>query len=105
MIISSLKAGIVCHTGSTIITRAKELIEKIGRPLELDTDGIWCILPATFPENFVIKTTDPKKKLTISYPCSMLNLLVKDFYTNDQYHELVDQKLMKYERKVENIKK
>ena len=48
-------AGIVCYTGSTIITRAKELVEKIGRPLELDTDGIWCILPATFPENFVVK--------------------------------------------------
>lgn len=95
-------AGIVCFTGSTIITRAKELIEKIGRPLELDTDGIWCILPATFPENFVVKTTDPKKKLTISYPCSMLNLLVKDYYTNDQYHELVDSKLLKYEIRSEN---
>ncbi len=53
-------AGIVCYTGSNIILRARELIENIGRPLELDTDGIWCILPATFPENFVIKTTDPK---------------------------------------------
>jgi len=95
-------AGIVCYTGTTIITKARELIEKIGRPLELDTDGIWCILPATFPENFVIKTTDPKKKLTISYPCSMLNLLVKDFYTNDQYHELVDSKLLKYEIRSEN---
>lgn len=77
-------------------------MEKIGRPLELDTDGIWCILPATFPENFVVKTTDPKKKLTISYPCSMLNLLVKDLYTNDQYHELVDAKLLKYEIRSEN---
>ncbi|RNA10734.1 DNA polymerase epsilon catalytic subunit A [Brachionus plicatilis] len=95
-------AGIVCYTGSTIITRAKELIEKIGRPLELDTDGIWCILPATFPENFVVKTTDPKKKITISYPCSMLNLLVKDYYTNDQYHELVDPKLLKYDVRSEN---
>ena len=35
---------------------------QIGRPLELDTDGIWCILPASFPENFVIKTTHPKKQ-------------------------------------------
>ena len=95
-------AGIVCHTGSTIITRARELIESIGRPLELDTDGIWCILPATFPENFVFKTTDPKKKLIISYPCAMLNLLVKDHYTNDQYHELVDKRLLKYEIRSEN---
>ncbi len=24
------------------------------RPLELDTDGIWCILPLSFPENFEV---------------------------------------------------
>ena len=24
------------------------------RPLELDTDGIWCVLPASFPENFQV---------------------------------------------------
>uniref|UniRef100_A0A1A8EVY7 DNA polymerase epsilon catalytic subunit n=1 Tax=Nothobranchius korthausae TaxID=1143690 RepID=A0A1A8EVY7_9TELE len=34
-------AGIVCYTGANIITQARELIEQIGRPLELDTDGIW----------------------------------------------------------------
>lgn len=28
---------------------------QIGRPLELDTDGIWCILPSSFPENFTFK--------------------------------------------------
>ena len=48
------------------------------RPLELDTDGIWCILPATFPENYVIKTSNPKRpKVTISYPGAMLNVMVK----------------------------
>lgn len=48
------------------------------RPLELDTDGIWCVLPNSFPENFVIKTTNAKKpKLTISYPGAMLNIMVK----------------------------
>ena len=26
-----------------------------GRPLELDTDGIWCIMPASFPENYDIR--------------------------------------------------
>ena len=32
-----------------------------GRPLELDTDGIWCTLPASFPENFVFKfALDPQ---------------------------------------------
>ena len=49
-----------------------------SRPLELDTDGIWCVLPATFPENYVIKTTHPKKsKLTVSYPGAMLNVMVQ----------------------------
>jgi len=34
-------AGIVCKTGANIITEARQLIEQVGRPLELDTDGIW----------------------------------------------------------------
>ncbi|XP_063000312.1 DNA polymerase epsilon catalytic subunit A [Elgaria multicarinata webbii] len=71
-------AGIVCFTGAHIITQARELIEQIGRPLELDTDGIWCVLPNSFPENFVIKSTNGKKpKVTISYPGAMLNIMVK----------------------------
>lgn len=35
--------------------QANQLISKIGRPLELDTDGIWCALPASFPENFTVR--------------------------------------------------
>jgi DNA polymerase epsilon subunit 1 len=74
-------AGIVCYTGASIITQAREIVEQIGRPLELDTDGIWCVLPATFPENYVIKSTYPKKpKVTISYPGAMLNVMVKVNY-------------------------
>jgi len=47
----------------------------------LDTDGIWCVLPNTFPENFVIKSTNEKKpKVTISYPGAMLNIMVKVIY-------------------------
>ena len=34
---------------------------QIGKTLELDTDGIWCVLPSCFPEDFKFKTTDPKK--------------------------------------------
>ena len=53
-------------------------IELFSRPLELDTDGIWCVLPATFPENYVFKTKNAKKpKVTISYPGAMLNMMVK----------------------------
>lgn len=54
-------AGIVCQTGANIIKMARELVERVGRPLELDTDGIWCILPKSFPENISFQTTNPKK--------------------------------------------
>lgn len=49
-------AGVVTYTGAKIIQNARLLIEKIGKPLELDTDGIWCVLPGSFPENFTFKT-------------------------------------------------
>lgn len=71
-------AGIVCCTGAAIITKAREIIEKIGRPLELDTDGIWCVLPSTFPENYIVETTYAKKtKFSISFPNAVLNSMVK----------------------------
>lgn len=80
----------MCLTGSNIITKAREVIEKVGRPLELDTDGIWCILPGTFPQDFEVQTNLPKKsKITVSYPNAVLNTMVKDHFTNDQYHTLV----------------
>ncbi|KAI3971229.1 hypothetical protein MKX01_021996 [Papaver californicum] len=83
-------AGVVTYTGAKIIQNARVLVEKIGRPLELDTDGIWCALPGSFPENFTFKTKDLKKKLTISYPCVMLNVDVARNNTNDQYQTLED---------------
>ncbi|XAR60114.1 DNA-directed DNA polymerase [Bertholletia excelsa] len=83
-------AGVVTYTGAKIIQNARLLVEKIGRPLELDTDGIWCALPGSFPENFTFKTKDSKKKLTISYPCVMLNVDVAQNNTNDQYQTLKD---------------
>lgn len=39
------------------VQKANELVQRIGVPLELDTDGIWCCLPSSFPENF--KVTPP----------------------------------------------
>ncbi|KAJ1509728.1 hypothetical protein HMI56_006653 [Coelomomyces lativittatus] len=77
--------GIVCYTGSKIIQLARELIEKIGIPLELDTDGIWCALPKTFPENFSFHLKQGNKSITLSYPCMMLNHLVHEKFTNHQY--------------------
>lgn len=94
-------AGVTCLTGAHIIQMARQLVERIGRPLELDTDGIWCMLPATFPENYAFKLKNGKK-MTISYPCVMLNHLVHDKFTNDQYQTLVDPKTFKYETHSEN---
>lgn len=79
-------AGITCLTGATIIQMARALVEQIGRPLELDTDGIWCMLPGVFPENFKFKLTSGKT-IAISYPCTMLNHLVHARFTNHQYHD------------------
>ncbi|XP_039817999.1 DNA polymerase epsilon catalytic subunit A-like isoform X3 [Panicum virgatum] len=78
-------AGVVTYTGAKIIQNARLLVEKIGRPLELDTDGIWCVLPGFCPENFTFKTK-AGKKLTISYPCVMLDVARNN--TNDQYQLL-----------------
>lgn len=94
-------AGVTCLTGATIIQLARGLVERLGRPLELDTDGIWCMLPATFPENFAFKMKGGKK-LAISYPCVMLNHLVHDKFTNHQYQDLVDPKTFKYETHSDN---
>ncbi|GER25550.1 DNA polymerase [Striga asiatica] len=83
-------AGVVTYTGAKIIQNARLLVERIGRPLELDTDGIWCALPGSFPENFTFKTKDSTRKFTISYPCVMLNVDVARNNTNDQYQTLKD---------------
>lgn len=94
-------AGVTCLTGAHIIQMARELVERIGRPLELDTDGIWCMLPATFPENvsFALKNG---KRLTISYPCVMLNHLVHGKFTNHQYQDLVNPQTFQYETHSDN---
>ncbi|KAK2878133.1 DNA polymerase epsilon catalytic subunit, partial [Arthroderma sp. PD_2] len=94
-------AGVTCLTGAHIIQMARELVERIGRPLELDTDGIWCMLPATFPENFVFKLVNGKK-LAISYPCVMLNHLVHGKFTNDQYQTLTDPATFRYKTHSDN---
>ena len=94
-------AGVTCLTGAHIIQMARELVERIGRPLELDTDGIWCMLPATFPEN-VAFTLKNGRKMTISYPCVMLNHRVHAKFTNHQYQTLVDPTTFKYNTHSDN---
>lgn len=94
-------AGVTCLTGAKIIQMARSLIEDIGKPLELDTDGIWCVLPSSFPESFKLKSKN-NGELNFFYPCSILNYLVHQSFTNDQYQELIDEKQFKYEIRSEN---
>ena len=79
-------AGIVTYTGAQLIKQARELVEQIGRPLELDTDGIWCILPQSFPDCYNMISRNGKK-VKIEYPCAMLNAEVHANYTNHQYQD------------------
>ncbi len=61
------------------------------------------MLPASFPENYVVRTTNAKKpKVTVSYPGAVLNIMVQDNNTNEQYHELVDAEGLVYEQRKEN---
>ena len=91
-------AGVVTATGAAIIDRAAKLVRGLGAPLELDTDGIWCCLPASFPEDLVFTRKGEggdgggggKKKVKVSYPCAVLNVMVARNNTNDQYQDLVD---------------
>lgn len=94
-------AGIVTKTGADLITQARVLVEQIGRPLELDTDGIWCILPKSFPDIYTFKGRDGSK-LKLEYPCVMLNADVHDNFTNHQYQTLKDPKRGKYETRSDN---
>ena len=94
-------AGIVTKTGADLITQARVLVEQIGRPLELDTDGIWCILPKSFPDIYTFKGRDGSK-LKLEYPCVMLNADVHDNFTNHQYQSLKDPKRGIYETRSDN---
>ncbi len=69
-------------------------------PLELDTDGIWTLLPKGFPEVSTF-TLSNGKKVNFSFPCTMCNVLIYDKYANRQYQSLVDPKLRTYEQRTE----
>jgi DNA polymerase epsilon subunit 1 len=79
-------AGVVTHTGANIIRLAREWIEQIGLPLELDTDGIWCAVPASFPNELVFHTRDGRE-IQVSFICTVLNTKVAAQYTNRQYQD------------------
>ena len=79
-------AGVVTHTGAHIIRRARELIDDIGVALELDTDGIWCAIPASFPDHYTLQLRDGRQ-LSFSYLCASINADVARHFTNHQYQD------------------
>jgi DNA polymerase epsilon subunit 1 len=89
-------AAIVTHTGSNIITDSRALIDQLGMPLELDTDGIWTLLPKGFPEVLKFSLSNGKSA-QFSFPCTMCNVLIYDKYANRQYQTLTDKKTLTYE--------
>jgi DNA polymerase epsilon subunit 1 len=46
------------------------------------------MLPASFPQELKLQTIEDNRAITVSYPGAVLNMLVKDNFTNDQYHVL-----------------
>ncbi|VWU50294.1 DNA polymerase epsilon catalytic subunit A, putative, partial [Hepatocystis sp. ex Piliocolobus tephrosceles] len=104
---SDQMGAIVTYTGSQIINGAFNLIDKIGIPMELDTDGIWCMLPKTFPDIYDVYILDKSmlnkkknyenmtineykndsniKKVDFEYATNILNFDMHKKWTNDQY--------------------
>ena len=77
----------VTYQGSHLIADARLFCQKIGKPLELDTDGIWCCLPKGFPETYNLKLKNGKKMKFI-FSQAMLNTKTYYKYHNNQYNEL-----------------
>jgi len=75
-------AATVCNVGGEVIKLSKDLIERIGVPLELDTDGIWCLVPEAFPSKIEMGGKN------ISVLANILNYFVCKKYTNFQYQTL-----------------
>ena len=90
----------VTHTGGMIIMDTRSLFDQIGMPLELDTDGIWTLLPKTFPEHFTFLLKGGKK-VNLDFICTMCNQLIYDKYANKQYQTLVNKETLTYDKRQE----
>lgn len=97
-------AAITTHTGAEIIKRSRMLIERIGKPLELDTDGIWCCLPTSFPDTYdlVLRTGgDKTRKVRFNFLCSTLNARIHSEFSNHNYQTLENPKTLEYSMRSE----
>jgi len=93
-------AGIVTFTGSNLIREAREFVDRMGLPLELDTDGIWCLLPSSFPDRFKFNLKNGKS-VTMTFTCSILNIRVHRKFSNHQY-QTMDKETGEWKTSTEN---
>ena len=63
---------------------ARNIVENVGIPLELDTDGIWCMLPADFPIDVQFESGFDKP-ITLEYSTTIFNARTAKFFSNDQF--------------------
>lgn len=84
------------------------MIDGLGVTMELDTDGIWCLLPRDFPQkySFHLKSSSSSssvkgKEYRFEYPTTILNRDVHKRCTNDQYLEY-DPTTRKFKRETRN---
>ncbi|KAK2196352.1 bifunctional DNA polymerase epsilon [Babesia duncani] len=87
----SMEMGaIVTNAGAAIIDAARQWIESIGIPIELDTDGIWCMVPDLFPavKELVYKPQYGGKSVELEYMTTVLNQQCAKRWSNNQYMEL-----------------
>jgi hypothetical protein len=65
------------------------LLSDIGKPLELDTDGIWTLLPKRLPQSFRLEyktdKCDALQYKNFNFICTLLNLKLFQMFSNPQY--------------------
>ncbi|GJQ08818.1 hypothetical protein GpartN1_g609.t1 [Galdieria partita] len=90
-------AGVVTQIGANIIRYARSVVDGVGIALELDTDGIWCVLPKSFPEKIAFRTSD-QVTYESSFICEILNYGIFLQFSNPQYQFLVDKDRKEFEK-------
>lgn len=61
------------------------MVDGLGVTMELDTDGIWCLLPLSFPLEYKFTLKDSGRSLKFEYPTWVLNTEVNRRFSNPQY--------------------
>ncbi|KAL8432970.1 hypothetical protein Efla_001178 [Eimeria flavescens] len=94
----SMEMGaVVTKMGADIIQTAKEMVDGLGVTMELDTDGIWCLLPCQFPLRYTFTFKDSGNSLKFEYPTWVLNTEVNRLFSNPQYlsFDVAEQRFVK----------